>query len=137
VEWSGWVWGRELEEEPILAEEIITCFKLWSWGRKPCIITCWEESHKSSGGWGWGGVELLGEHHHLQEEIHKSSGRWSLESIIACWKLKSIKALGGSLESIITCRKKSKTPTKPTRRTMTTTTTAAALTNPSKTNLIL
>jgi hypothetical protein len=69
------VWGRELEEEPILAEEIITCFKLWSWGRKPCIITCWEESHKSSG------VGL--------------GGGWSfLESIITCRK-KSIKALGG------------------------------------------
>jgi hypothetical protein len=57
------VWGRELEEEPILAEEIITCFKVWSWGRKPCIITCWEESHKSSvglGGASWRASSLAG-----------------------------------------------------------------------------
>jgi hypothetical protein len=135
VEWSG-CGGESLKRSPFLLRRSSLASSSGLGGESHASSLAGKKAIKALGA-GGGGVELLGEHHHLQEEIFKSSGRWSSESIIACWKLKSIKALGGSLESIITCRKKSKTPTKPTRRTMTTTTTAAALTNPSKTNLIL
>ncbi len=125
MEWVGGCGGESLKRSPFLLRRSSLASRSGLGGESHASSLAGKKATKAL--WGW--VELLGEHHHLQEGSHKSSGRWSLESIITCWKLKSIKALGGSLESIITCRKKSKTPTKPT--------TAAAAQNPSKTNLIL
>jgi len=60
VEWSG-VWGRELEEEPIIAEEIITCFKLWGvWSFLESIITYRKKAIKALGGGAWRASSLAG-----------------------------------------------------------------------------